>query len=46
MISVEIENTRLKFALTIPTGAPITVANNAIEILLVFIGKAIKDLSK
>ena len=46
MIPVEIENTRLKSALTIPTGAPITVANNAIEILPVFIGKAIKDLSK
>ena len=46
MIPVEIENTRLKFALTIPTGAPITVTNNAIEILLAFIGKAIKDLSK
>ena len=30
-IPVEIENARLKLALTIPTGAPITVANYAIE---------------
>ena len=34
MIPVQIENTRLKLPLAIPTGAPITVANdnrNAIE---------------
>ena len=30
---VEIENARLKLALIIPTGAPITLANDAIEIL-------------
>ena len=30
---VEIENVRLKLALTIPAGVPTTVANNAIEIL-------------
>ena len=46
MIPVEIENTRLKFALTIPTGAPITVANDAIETLPVVIDKTINDLSK
>ena len=33
MIPVEIENPRLKHALIIPTGAPITVANDAIETL-------------
>ena len=33
MILVEIENARLKLALTIPTGAPRTVANDAIEML-------------
>ena len=35
MIPVEIENTRLKLALTIPTGAPVTIANDAMEILRV-----------
>ena len=33
IISLEIENARLKLELTIPTGAPITVANDAIEML-------------
>ena len=46
MISVEIENARLKLALTISTGAPITVANVAIETLPVVIDKKINDLSK
>ena len=46
MVPVEIENARLKLALTIPTGAPITVANDAIEILPVVIDKTIKDLPK
>ena len=46
MIPVEIENARLKLALTIPTGAPITVANDAIETLPVVIDKTINDLSK
>ena len=32
-IPVEIENVRLKLALAIPTAAPITVANVAIEML-------------
>ena len=34
-IPVEIENVRLNIALAIPTGAPITVANEAIEMLSV-----------
>ena len=46
MIPVEIKNTRLKLALTIPTGAPITVANDAIEMLPVVTDKTINDLSK
>ena len=45
-IPVEIENARLKLALAIPTGAPITVANDAIEILPVITDKTINDLSK
>ena len=46
MIPVETQNARLKHALTIPTGAPITVSNNAIEMLPVVIDKTINDLSK
>ena len=46
MIPVEIENARLKLALIIPTGAPITVANDAIEMLPVVTDKTINDLSK
>ena len=38
-ILVEIENARLKLALAIPTGDPITVANNAIEMLSVVTDK-------
>ena len=45
MIPLEIENTRLKLALTNPTGAPITVANDAIEMLPVLTDKTINDLS-
>ena len=45
-ILVEIEKTRLKLALTIPTGAPITVAKDVIEMLPVVIDKTISDLSK
>ena len=45
-ILVKIENARLKLALTIPTGAPITVANDAIEMLPVVADKTINDLSK
>ena len=46
MIPVKIENARLKLALTITTGAPITVANDAIEMLPVDTDKTINDLSK
>ena len=46
IIPVEIENARLKLTLTITTGAPITVANDAIETLPVVIDKTINDLSK
>ena len=46
MISVEIKNARLKFALAIPTGSLITVENDAIEMLLLAADKTIKDLSK
>ena len=42
-IPVEIENERLKLALPIPTCAPITVANDAIEKLLLIATIAIKD---
>ena len=45
-ITVEIKDARLKLALAILTGAPITVANDAIEILPVVRDKAINDLSK
>ena len=46
MIPVEIENVRLKLAITIPTGAPIIVANDAIEMVPVVTDKTINDLSK
>ena len=45
-VPVEIQNARLKLALTIPTGAQITVANDAIEMLPVVIDKTINDSSK
>ena len=45
-ISAKIENAGLKLALTIPTGAPITVANDGIELLPVATDKTINDLSK
>ena len=41
MIPAEIENKRLKLALIIPTGAPILVANDAIETYLLFLTKQI-----
>ena len=41
-----IENSRLQLALIIPTGAPIAVANDAIEMLPVATDKAINDLFK
>ena len=43
---VVIENARLQLALIIPTGAPIEVANDAIEMLTVATDKTINDLSK
>ena len=43
---VVIENARLQLALIIPTGAPIAVANDAMEILPVATNKTINDLSK
>ena len=46
IIPVKSENARLKLALTIPTGTPITVANDAIEILPFVTDKTINDLSK
>ena len=46
MIPVEIENERLNLALTIPAGAPITVANDPIKMLPVVTDKTIDDLSK
>ena len=45
-IPVKTENARLKIALTIPTGAPVTVANSAIEMLPVVTDETINDLSK
>ena len=45
-IPVEIKNARLKLALVIPIGAPITDANDAIEMLSDVTDKTIKDLSK
>ena len=44
-IPVKTENARLKLALTITTGALITVANDAIEILSVVTDKTINDLT-
>ena len=46
MIPVEIKNSRLKLALVIPTGAPITVVHDAIEMLPVVTDKKINNLSK
>ena len=45
-IPVEIENAMLKLALTVPTGAPMTVTSDAIEMLPVVTDKTISDLSK
>ena len=41
-----IETARLKLALAIPTGVPVTRANDAIEMLPLVKNKTIKDLSK
>ena len=45
-ISVDIENTRLKLALAIPTGNRITVANDVVEMLPNVADKTIIDFSK
>ena len=45
-IPVQIENARLKLALIVPESAPMTVANDAIEILPIVTDKTINDLSK
>ena len=46
MIPVEIESTRLKLALTIPTGAPVTIANDAMEILRVDAIEVLQELKQ
>ena len=40
------ENVRPRLAVAIPIGVPITVANNAIEMLPLVAEKTIKDLPK
>ena len=42
---MEIANLRIKLALAIPTGAPVTVENDVIEMLPLIKDKIIKDLS-
>ena len=46
MIPVVFENAILKLALTILTGDPMVVVNDAIEMLAAVTDKAINDLSK
>ena len=46
MIPVEIENARLKLALTIPTGAPVAIANDAMEILRVDAIEVLQELKQ
>ena len=46
MTPVIIKNAKLKHALAIPTGTPVPVANDAIEMLLFVADKTIKYLSK
>ena len=46
MLPIEIENGRLKLALVSPTDAPMTVANDAMEMFPVIIDKTINYLSK
>ena len=41
-----IENEKIKLALAIPTGPPVTVSNYAIDIPPFVADKTIKDLSK
>ena len=42
----DIENARLKFALAIPTGTPVIVSDDAIEMLQLVTDETIKVLSK
>ena len=44
--SVRNENVGLRLALVIPTDVPVTVVNDAIEMLPLVSDKTIKDLSK
>ena len=44
--SVHNENVGLRLALVIPTDVPVTVVNDAIEMLPLVSDKTIKDLSK
>ena len=43
---VDNENARLRLALAVPIGIPITVAKDAVEMLPVVTDDTIKDLSK
>ena len=45
-IPVEIENARIKLVLAISTSAPITFANDVMEMLPVVTDKTVNDLSK
>ena len=45
-IPVEIQNSWLKLALAVPTGASITIANDAIEIMPLVTDEKFKDLPK
>ena len=45
-ITVDIENARLQLSLAIPTGAPITVANDAIKMSLFVANKTIKIVKR
>ena len=45
-ITVDIENARLQLSLAIPTGAPITVANDAIKMPLFVANKTIKIVKR
>ena len=46
IIPVDNENARLKLSLDFPTGAPLTVTNDAIKIPPPVADNTIKDLSK
>ena len=45
-ITVDIENARLQLSLAIPTGAPITVANDAIKMPSFVANKTIKIVKR